>query len=136
MLPTDSLEGGYQALDLQQHSIFGKILYVRAVTYKPANSIYQKRVNINRIYNYGASNNKVIQAQKRKKRKAIRAKKAIGSLKANIIISKEDAARIIKADKKSGFLKKGRVVIITDIFFGGTEGHLLGKDHYWVVLHR
>jgi predicted ATP-grasp superfamily ATP-dependent carboligase len=69
--------------------------------------------------------------RKRRKRSAIKATKSLGSLKANIIIGNDDAAKIAEANKKSGFLKTARVVIITEGAVGGIEGYLMNEN-----LHR
>ena len=52
----------------------------------------------------------------------IKAKGAEGAMKANLILSSEDAEKLAKADAGSGILKGSKVVIITDTPVGGTEG--------------
>lgn len=52
----------------------------------------------------------------------IKGVKNAGSLKANVIISLEDAKKIRKDAKIGGALKRSKVVIVTDPLIGGIEG--------------
>ncbi len=68
--------------------------------------------------------------KKRKKRKVVRASRAAGLRKANIIVGSKEAGKI-KA-KGRGWLKKARVIVVTDSALGGTEGRLPQRLHYAV----
>jgi len=60
--------------------------------------------------------------RRRRRRFFCTATSSAGKLKANIIISKKDAERIIKADKTAHFFKKANVYVLVDPSIGGTEG--------------
>ncbi len=51
----------------------------------------------------------------------------MGSLKANVIIGKKDAAMLTDANKGTGFLQRAKVVVITDGAIGGVEGRYPGE---------
>ena len=59
-----------------------------------------------------------------------------GALKANVLISSEDAKRI-KADAGMvGALQRSKVIIVTDPLIGGMEGRLLDEDGYLTAWER
>lgn len=62
--------------------------------------------------------------RRRRRRFACRAQSSAGKLKANIVISRKDAKKIIKADKKAEFFRKANVYVIMDSSIGGTEGSI------------
>jgi hypothetical protein len=54
----------------------------------------------------------------------LKSKQATGKVKAKLVVSKADAKKIAKANKRSKMLKMARVVVIADSMIGGTEGRL------------
>ena len=60
----------------------------------------------------------------RRRRFRFKARSSAGKLKANIIISKKDAEKIAKADKKEHFFKNANVYVIMDSSIGGTESRI------------
>lgn len=73
-----------------------------------------------------------VKKRTKRKRKAIKAIDSMGTLRANIIIGKKDAALIAEKNKKNGFLKKARIVVITEGAIGGMEGYIPYKNYYSV----
>jgi hypothetical protein len=57
-----------------------------------------------------------------------------GALKANIIISSEDAKKIRDDSALSVALKRSRVTVVTDPLVGGMEGRLPGFDQFLAAL--
>jgi len=62
--------------------------------------------------------------RKRKKRKAMKATEVEGRLKSNIIVGKEDAERMRRAQANGELSVHPRIIVITDGTVGGTEGKL------------
>lgn len=58
----------------------------------------------------------------RRKRFSVKASSSDGKLKANIVVTKEDAKKILEADAKAGFFENANVYILMDPSIGGTEG--------------
>ncbi len=75
----------------------------------------------------------VVQTQTKKKRRRgyqtikVKSSDSDGKLKANIVVSAEDAKKLVKADKESGALRKCRVVVVMDSEIGGIEGRFFGN---------
>ena len=69
--------------------------------------------------------------RKRKKRKAVKATEATGLLRSNIIVSKEDAKKLRRAQEKGTLSESPRIIVITDGTIGGTEGRLLRPRSLW-----
>lgn len=65
-----------------------------------------------------------VPVRKRKKRKAMKATEAEGLLKSNIIVGKEDAERMRRAQASGELSAHPRIIVITDGTVGGTEGKL------------
>jgi hypothetical protein len=72
--------------------------------------------------------------RKRKKRKAVKATEATGLLKSNIIVSKEDAEKIRRAQEQGELSETPRIIVVTDGTVGGTEGRLHRPRSFWASL--
>lgn len=134
-----------QILDESNRLVFGASMMnkenaiengvVSYVTLNPNYATYNSSTSY-----YSASDNivfvkaitKIKKKRKKRKRRAIKATKSFGRLKANIIVGNDDAAKIAAANKKSGFFKTARVIVITEGAIGGTEGYLMDENIYRV----
>ncbi len=93
-----------------------RILYVQAIM--PVDILVEEDC---RSVVYAADEEKA-EPKKKRRRFSARASKSAGKLKANIIISKDDAEKIIAANKKEKFFENANVYVIMDSSIGGTEG--------------
>lgn len=64
----------------------------------------------------------------------IKGLKTAGRLKANVIISVEDAKKIREDAQLGGILKRSRVVIVTDPLIGGMEGRNQRSDRHLAAM--
>ena len=72
--------------------------------------------------------------KKRTKRKVVKATKAEGLLKSNIIVGAEDAEKLRKAQENGELSDSPRIIVITDGTVGGTEGRLTEPGPFWAFL--
>jgi hypothetical protein len=103
----------YPQVSLNSSGRYPPILMVKAVAFRPVS----EGDNV-----YAANKEETQKRKKRKRRKAIKGVQVKGLHQADIIISNQDAQDIKTSDKKTGWLKKSRIIIITDTAIGGTEG--------------
>lgn len=116
----------YVETDKKKEEIINKLRGRRDILYIAALPAKQTIVISERHYAVLAADKGQPAAKPRRRRRRFtcRARSSAGKLKANIIISKKDAEKIIEADKKAEFFRKANVYVIMDSSIGGTEGSI------------
>ena len=126
-------------LDDKGETVFGPKTVDRATAQKDGMVHYMaapKAADLSSLFGDGAYIVRPVQAAPpappREGRKPLKIKGAdkAGALKANIIISSEDAKKIRDDSGLSVALKRSKVVIVTDPLIGGMEGGLPGSGRF------
>lgn len=126
-------------LDDKGETVFGPKTVDRAAAQKDGMVHYMaapKEADLSSLFDDGAYIIRPVQAKPpappREGRKPLKIKGGdkAGALKANIIISSEDAKKIRDDSALSVALKRSKVVIVTDPLIGGMEGRLPGSGRF------